>query len=168
VCVRACVCKCVHVCVCVCKCVCVRVRVCVCACSCACAYERAIIEGSAVFGRLANGICIATHCNTTFRGHTLQRTATHSNICNTMQHTATHCNILQHTATRQGLISRATPRLNDKQQMERVRWGCVSAYTTIKRHEIAFDRCVASVFQCVSVLTCVAVCCIVLQCVSLY
>jgi len=102
----------------------------------------------------------ATHCNTLQH---MQHTATH---CNTLQHTATHCNTLQHTATRQGLISRATPRLNDKQQMERVRWGCVSAYTTIKRNEIAFDRCVASVFQCVAVLTCVAVCCSVLHCVA--
>mmetsp|Transcript_7590 Transcript_7590/g.11158 ORF Transcript_7590/g.11158 Transcript_7590/m.11158 type:complete len:86 (+) Transcript_7590:79-336(+) len=65
---------------------------------------------------------------------------------------------LQHTATRQGLISRATPRLNDKQQMERVRWGCVSAYTTIKRNEIAFDRLIeamtagASVPECIQIL----------------
>ena len=58
----------------------------------------------------------------------------------------------------QGLISRATPRLEDKQQMERVRWGCVSAYTTLKQNEEAFDRLVeamsagASIPECVQVL----------------
>jgi len=40
----------------------------------------------------------------------------------------------------QGFISRASPRLDDKQQKERVRWGCVSAYTTLKRNEVALDR----------------------------
>jgi len=58
----------------------------------------------------------------------------------------------------QGLISRATPRLDDKQQMERVRWGCVAAYTTLKQNEEAFDRLVeamtagASIPECVEVI----------------
>ena len=42
----------------------------------------------------------------------------------------------------QGLISRATPRLDDKQQMERVRWGCISAFTILKQNEEALDKLV--------------------------
>ena len=58
----------------------------------------------------------------------------------------------------QGFISRATPRLDDKQQKERVRWGCVSAYTTLKRNEVALDRLIdaraagASVPECIQIL----------------
>eukprot|EP00288_Rhodomonas_lens_P020469 CAMPEP_0177690788 /NCGR_PEP_ID=MMETSP0484_2-20121128/954_1 /TAXON_ID=354590 /ORGANISM="Rhodomonas lens, Strain RHODO" /LENGTH=399 /DNA_ID=CAMNT_0019201357 /DNA_START=17 /DNA_END=1216 /DNA_ORIENTATION=+ len=55
----------------------------------------------------------------------------------------------------QGLISRATPRLDDKGQQERVRWGCVSAYTTLKRHEKALDALADAMMAGATVAECV-------------
>jgi len=58
----------------------------------------------------------------------------------------------------QGFIARASPRLDDKDQQQRVRWGCVSAYTTLKRHEDALEALVdamtagATVAECVEVM----------------
>jgi hypothetical protein len=43
-------------------------------------------------------------------------------------------------------------------QLERVRWGCVSSYTTLKRNEVALNRLIeamasgASIPQCIQVL----------------
>ena len=39
-----------------------------------------------------------------------------------------------------------------------MRWGCVSAYTTLKRHELAFERLIeamgsgASIPECIQIL----------------
>lgn len=42
----------------------------------------------------------------------------------------------------QGWLSRASPPLNDRQQQDRVRWGCVAAYTVLATHPAALEELV--------------------------
>jgi len=130
----------VHVCVCVCVCVCVRV--CVggwvgaCVCVCVCVYRYTFEDATNV--NIAVLVpCFAFHC---FPLNTLQTIATH---CNTLQHTATHCNTLQHNATHY-IIYRYT-----FEDATNVNVAALVPY-------FAFHR-----FP--QVLQCVAVCCSVLQ-----
>jgi len=55
----------------------------------------------------------------------------------------------------QGFVSRASPRLDDRGQQERVRWGCVTAYTVLKRNEQTFDALADAMMRGASVPECV-------------
>eukprot|EP00960_Hanusia_phi_P078116 768782-Hanusia_phi.AAC.16 len=55
----------------------------------------------------------------------------------------------------QSFLNRARPRLNDKEQQERVRWGCVAAFTILKNREQSLEALIkamsakSSISQCI-------------------
>ena len=69
--------------------------------------QRSIIHFGSICLHLLNGC--STHHNTP------QHTATHRNIFNTLQHTATYCNALQHTATHCNVLQHTATHCNTLQ-----------------------------------------------------
>ena len=125
--VRACVCVCARVCVRVCVCVCVRACVCVCVyvyvTKCKetiripqaaphagnssgqvytrdCKYKKKLVKKKDLQIRIKtyeyDSFC---NCSEAYEEEYRSTKQTHNNLCNTLQHTATHCTTLQHTAT---------------------------------------------------------------------
>jgi len=94
------------------------------------------------------------------------------NICNTLQHTATHCNTLQHTATHCNTLQHSATRW--KLYLLRIYAAVCCRVWRVLLCGAVWCSVVQRVAACCSMLQCVAacvlqyaaVCCSVLQCVT--